>query len=247
MAYQAAHSGSSVNNYGYGGGEDSNTAPFSARHFLGRTVPGIVRTASHTESISTAVTAQISNRTTSQATKNLFRSQAGEDSYTAFSEMKTPNKLPKVPPSALGDDLSVGSSVNEDERKSQRQSSIVGSISGAFGGLLSRRKGAQPSPAYFTPQHDHRQKELRHDDIYHRVVSAPPGKIGLTFVDYEGNTMVSNVSDSSPLSGWVFPSDVLVAIDDTPVRDLSTRDVVQLLTEKKGQQRNLRMYSLNRR
>jgi len=169
----------------------------------------------------------------------------------------------------LGDDLSVGSSVSEDDSKSQRQSSsIMGSISGAFGGLLSRRKGPQPSDLYhplssekspntnssswspsalFTPQSNHSQEEIRQDDIYHRVVSAPPGKIGLTFVEYEGNTMVSNVSDSSPLSGWVFPSDVLVAIDDTPVRDLRTRDIVQLLTDKKDQQRNLRMYSLNRR
>ena len=265
MAYQAARSGSAVNNNG--GKEDSNIAPFSARQFLGRTVPDIVRTASHTESISTAVTAQISNRTPSQAAKNLFRSQAAEDSYTAFSEMKTPNRIPNVPPPALGDDLSVGSSASDDESKSQRQSSIMGSISGAFGGLLSRRKGLNPSdlyqpgsdkspsinssswspPAFFTPQPNHSQEELRHDDIYHRVVSAPPGKIGLTFVEYEGNAMVSNVSDSSPLSGWVFPSDVLVAIDDTPVRDLRTRDIVQLLTEKKGQQRNLRMYSLTRR
>eukprot|EP00984_Skeletonema_dohrnii_P006820 scaffold2425_cov76-Skeletonema_dohrnii-CCMP3373.AAC.36 len=269
MAYQAAHSGSAVNSNGGGGMEDSNIAPsFSARQFLGRTAPDIVRTSSHTESISTAVTAQISNRTPSQAAKNLFRSHA-EDSYTTFSEMKTPSRMPSVPPPALGDDLSVGSSVSEDDSKSQRQSSsIMGSISGAFGGLLSRRKGPQPSDLYhplssekspntnssswspstlFTPQSNHSQEEVRHDDIYHRVVSAPPGKIGLTFVEYEGNTMVSNVSDSSPLSGWVFPSDVLVAIDDTPVRDLRTRDIVQLLTEKKDQQRNLRMYSLNRR
>jgi len=275
MAYQAAHSASAVKSNGGGGGggsggmEDSNIAPsFSARQFLGRTAPDIVRTSSHTESISTAVTAQISNRTPSQAAKNLFRSHA-EDTYTTFSEMKTPSRMPSVPPPALGDDLSVGSSVSEDDSKSQRQSSsIMGSISGAFGGLLSRRKGPQPSDLYhplssekspntnssswspsalFTPQSNHSQEEIRQDDIYHRVVSAPPGKIGLTFVEYEGNTMVSNVSDSSPLSGWVFPSDVLVAIDDTPVRDLRTRDIVQLLTDKKDQQRNLRMYSLNRR
>lgn len=271
MAYQAAQSGSAVNS-GSGEAEDSNIEPFSARQLLGRTAPDIVRTASHTESISTAVTAQISNRT-SQTAKNLFRSQADE-SYTPFAETKTPNRnrIPSVPPPALGDDLSVGSSVSEDDSNSPPQSSgLMGSISGAFGGLLSRRKAPQSlsdlyhplsadkslnanssswSPStLFTPQtsRTRSQEELRHDDIYHRVVSAPPGKIGLTFVEYEGNTMVSSVSDSSPLSGWVFPSDVLVAIDDTPVRDLRTRDIVQLLTEKKDQQRNLRMYSLNRR
>jgi hypothetical protein len=268
LAYQATHSGSAVNNNSVKD-DPISTAPFSARQFLGRAVPDIVRTASHTESISTAVTTQISNKT---ATKKLFRSQAVEDTYTAFSEMNTPNRMANDTQPALGDDLSVGSgsSASGDGSKGQRQSSIMGSLSGAFGGLLSRRKGPQPHsydlhhqlssekspsinastwspPAFFTPQPNHSREELRQDDIYHRVVSAPPGKIGLTFVEYEGNTMVSNVADSSPLSGWVFPSDVLVAIDDTPVRGLRTREIVQLLTEKKGQQRNLRMYSLNHR
>ena len=269
LAYQATHSRSAVN-IKNNRKENFNTAPISAGHFLGRTIPDIVRTASNTESISTAVTTPISNRTLSQA-KNLFRSQAPEDSYTAFSEMKTPIRMASQPP-ALGDNLSVESSAsdddNDDDDKSQRKSSIIGSISGAFGGLISRRKGPHPpdlyhtrnsdenhstnvsfwSPsAFFTPQPTYKRDELRHDDIHHRVVSVGPGKIGLTFVEYEGNTMVSNVSDSSPLSGWVFPSDVLVAIDDTPVRGLRTRDVVQILTEKKDQQRNLRIYSLNRR
>ena len=60
MAYQAAHSASAVKSNGGGGGsgsgggsggmEDSNIAPsFSARQFLGRTAPDIVRTSSHTE------------------------------------------------------------------------------------------------------------------------------------------------------------------------------------------------------
>ncbi len=268
LAYQATHNGSAVNNNS-AKDDPISTAPFSARQFLGRTVPDIVRTASHTESISTAVTTQISNKT---PTKKLFRSQAAEDTYTVFSEMNnTPNRVANDTQPALGDDLSVGgSSASDDDSKGQRQSSIMGSLSGAFGGLLSRRKGPQPHsydlhhqlssekspsinsstwspPAFFTPQPNHSREELRQDDIYHRVVSAPPGKIGLTFVEYEGNTMVSNVADSSPLSGWVFPSDVLVAIDDTPVRGLRTREIVQLLTEKKGQQRNLRMYSLNHR
>ena len=269
MAYQAAHSGATVNDSGL---EESNVAPFSARQVLIRAAPAIVRADSHTESISTAVTAQISNRTSSSAVKSLFRAPA-KDSYAKSSETQTPSRIASIPTSALGDDLSVGSSesVSEDSSKSQNQnnsSSIMGSISGAFGGLLSRQKGFQPSDlyhplcsdksprvsssswsptAFFTPQLNRGQEELKYEDIYHRVVSAPPGKIGLTFVEYEGNTMVSNVSDSSPLKGWVFPSDVIVAIDDTPVRDLRTRDIVQILTEKKGQQRNLRMFSLNQR
>ena len=55
--------------------------------------------------------------------------------------------------------------------------------------------------------------------------------------------MVSSVSDDSPLVGWVFPSDVLIAIDDVPVSGLRTRDIVKLLTNRVGQHRNLRMIS----
>jgi len=78
---------------------------------------------------------------------------------------------------------------------------------------------------------------------HHRVVSAPPGKIGITFVEYRGHAMVSNVSEDSPLAGWVFPSDVLIAIDDIPVNGLRTRDIVKLLTSRVGKQRNLRIVS----
>ena len=76
-----------------------------------------------------------------------------------------------------------------------------------------------------------------------RVVSAPPGKIGITFMDYRGFAMVSNVARNSPLAGWVFESDVLIAIDDVPVSGLRTRDIVKLLTNRAAQQRNLRMVS----
>ena len=104
--------------------------------------------------------------------------------------------MPNPMSDALGDDLSVGSSAEDDtdSKHSQRQSSIIGSISGAFG-LLARRKSpgenefqsATPNmngghshsfqtPTRETNQSTHRSS-IEGDHSYHRVVSAPPGKI----------------------------------------------------------------------
>uniref|UniRef100_A0A7S1YQ90 PDZ domain-containing protein n=1 Tax=Ditylum brightwellii TaxID=49249 RepID=A0A7S1YQ90_9STRA len=81
------------------------------------------------------------------------------------------------------------------------------------------------------------------EQSFQRVVSAPPGRIGLTFVQYRGHAMVSDVSPESPLSGWVFPSDILIAIDEVPVSGLRVREIVKLLTARKDRQRALRMIS----
>lgn len=50
------------------------------------------------------------------------------------------------------------------------------------------------------------------DDGYHRLVSAPPGRIGVTFVEFRGHAMVSDVQQDSPLLGWIFPSDILIGM-----------------------------------
>jgi len=78
---------------------------------------------------------------------------------------------------------------------------------------------------------------------YHRVVSAPPGKIGITFVQYRGHAMISDVYQDSPLNGWVFPSDILIAIDEVPVSGMRVPDIVRLLTARKERQRALRLIS----
>jgi len=52
--------------------------------------------------------------------------------------------------------------------------------------------------------------QLDSDEPYHRLVSAPPGRIGVSFVEYRGHAMVAEVSEDSPLYGWVFPSDILI-------------------------------------
>ena len=82
-----------------------------------------------------------------------------------------------------------------------------------------------------------------YDHPYHRVVSAPSGRIGVTFVQFRGHAMVSDISPDSPLSGWVFPSDILIAIDEVPVSGMRVRDIVKLLTTRKERQRALRMIS----
>ena len=78
---------------------------------------------------------------------------------------------------------------------------------------------------------------------FHRVVSAPPGRIGVTFVQYRGHAMVSEVSPDSPLVGWIFRSDILIAIDDIAVSGLPVREIVKIISSKSASQRSLRVIS----
>jgi len=93
-------------------------------------------------------------------------------------------------------------------------------------------------PASIDNQRQHRQEEP-----YHRVVSAPPGRIGLTFVEFRGHAMVSDVAMDSPLAGWVFPSDILIAIDEIPVSGMRVRDIVTIISDRKNRQRAMRVMS----
>ena len=81
------------------------------------------------------------------------------------------------------------------------------------------------------------------DQPYHRVVSAPPGRIGMTFVELRGHAVVSDVAPDSPLSSWVFPSDILIAVDEVPVSGMRVRDIIKVLTNRKDRQRALRVIS----
>jgi len=85
--------------------------------------------------------------------------------------------------------------------------------------------------------------ENEEDQPYHRVVSAPPGRIGMTFVQYRGHAIISDVYQNSPLQGWVFPSDILIAIDEVPVSGKRVLDIVKLLNARKERQRALRVIS----
>ncbi len=84
---------------------------------------------------------------------------------------------------------------------------------------------------------------LEDQQPYHRVVSAPPGRIGITFVEFRGHAMVSDVSVESPLSGWVFPSDILIAVDEIPVSGMRVRDIVKILSSRRERQRAMRVIS----
>ena len=74
-------------------------------------------------------------------------------------------------------------------------------------------------------------------------MSAPPGRIGVTFVEFRGHAMVSDVAMDSPLAGWVFPSDILIAVDDIPVSGMRVRDIVNILSTRKDRQRAMRVIS----
>ena len=55
--------------------------------------------------------------------------------------------------------------------------------------------------------------------------------------------MVSDVNPDSPLIGWVFPSDVLIAIDELPVSGMRVRDIIKVLKDRTERQRALRVVS----
>jgi C-terminal processing protease CtpA/Prc len=62
-------------------------------------------------------------------------------------------------------------------------------------------------------------------------------------VEYRGHCMVSDVYPDSPLIGWIFPSDVLIAIDDLPVSGMRIRDIIKVLKDRSNGQRALRVVS----
>ena len=147
------------------------------------------------------------------------------------------------------------------ELEEQNQQGIMTALGGALGGLLRRNNGknASSSPSRYqdpaaaaalraqldltsspVPSSVYREDD---NEPYHRVVSAPPGRIGITFVEFRGHAMISEVSPNSPLSGWVFPSDILVAIDELPVSGMRIRDIIKELTDRKDKQRALRVIS----
>jgi hypothetical protein len=165
---------------------------------------------------------------------------------------------PQIIPGLSYDEMADGmSSVG------QPPAGLMSALGGALGGLLTRRKtvtladgggsdvgsmaAAMDSPGAGLTQDfgfiaDGREEGEEHEP-YHRVVSAPPGRIGVTFVEYRGHAMVSDVAPDSPLGGWIFPSDILIAIDELPVSGMRVRDIITVLKDRKERQRALRVIS----
>ena len=167
--------------------------------------------------------------------------------------------------SSLQESQNSGQPDVEKKHFSQAQSSIMTGALNAVGGLLNRRKACNenqpknnegwtfrsrsnfPASPPSAEKTDLSSSSCSMDDEeeqpYHRVVSAPPGKIGITFVQYRGHAMISDVYQDSPLIGWVFPSDILIAIDEVPVSGMRVPEIVRLLTTRKDRQRALRLIS----
>ena len=133
------------------------------------------------------------------------------------------------------------------------QPGIMSTLMGGamLGGLLTRRQKQETimpsmqtileSPAALTSSEMVGLAE--EDQPFHRVVMAPAGRIGVTFVEYRGHCMVSDVYADSPLMGWIFPSDVLIAIDELPVSGMRVREIIKVLKDRTERQRALRVIS----
>jgi hypothetical protein len=157
-------------------------------------------------------------------------------SYDEFSEGITNSPQPGLM-SALGDALG-GFLIR---RKPPTPVSHSGSGFGSSGNVDSMTHAHSAERGVFATIDEATEKA--EDQPYHRVVSAPPGRIGVTFVEFRGHAMVSEVADDSPLAGWIFPSDILIAIDELPVSGMRVRDIIKVLKDRKDRQRALRVIS----
>lgn len=91
---------------------------------------------------------------------------------------------------------------------------------------------------------DDNNDEITESPPYHRIVSAPSGRIGVTFVEYRGHCYVSDIHDDSPLHGFLHESDILIAIDEITVSGMRVRDIIQILKDRQLRpQRLLRVMS----
>ena len=57
------------------------------------------------------------------------------------------------------------------------------------------------------------------------TVTAPPGRLGIHLENFQSensNTIVSSISESSPLADKIFQGDCIVKINDVDVRDMDT-------------------------
>jgi hypothetical protein len=155
--------------------------------------------------------------------------------------------------------------VTEDISSSDDHSpGLISTLGGALGGLLTRRKDtagleslphngphgtmqtifeSPPSASLVAESVRLAEGDSDDDQPFHRIVSAPAGRIGVTFVEYRGHCMVSDVSPDSPLTGWIFPSDVLIAIDELPVSGMRIRDIIKVLKDRSDRQRAMRVIS----
>lgn len=104
------------------------------------------------------------------------------------------------------------------------------------------KEGDEEPPNDADKVNNNNNNNLQHEP-YHRIVTAPSGRIGVTFVEYRGHAMVSDVAKDSPLVGWIFPSDILIAIDELPVSGKPVRDIIKVLRDRKSRQRALRVIS----
>ena len=230
MAFKASSMGATLDN----SGDSSQSAEKGG-------LRGYISSALETGSVtSTTITAPISNQ-------------------IKLSNFNNPDRSRGITSSPLMEnDLSfLDGSINVDQTPQPQQGIMAGALN-AMGGFISRRRtpGSQDNElnknkpmkaTLMTPQSplvtDITSDLQEESQPYHRVVSAPPGRIGMTFVQYRGHAMISDVYKNSPLAGWVFPSDILIAIDEVPVSGMRVPEIVKLLTARKEQQRALRVIS----
>ena len=72
-----------------------------------------------------------------------------------------------------------------------------------------------------------------------RTVLAPAGKLGIIIDTTIDGPVVHNVKNGSPLSGNIFPGDIIVAIDGVDTRAMSASDITAIMVKTANQNRIL--------
>ena len=68
---------------------------------------------------------------------------------------------------------------------------------------------------------------------------APPGKVGLAIDTINGQPVIHQVRDHSPLVGVLRHLDVIVGVDDIDTSSMSAADVTQLMSERIGKRKKI--------
>lgn len=66
---------------------------------------------------------------------------------------------------------------------------------------------------------------IRSNSMKKVIVNVPPGRLGIHLEDFQSEksgTIVSSISESSPLAGKIFQGDCIIGINDVNVRDMDT-------------------------
>jgi hypothetical protein len=78
---------------------------------------------------------------------------------------------------------------------------------------------------------------------YERVCTVPPGKLGVVIDDRKMGHIVYEVKNDSPLKGFVFPGDNIIAVDDIDTKGMGARNITKIVASKSEMEKRITVAS----